>query len=294
MYISEQSTKSANLSGDLGIDSGNVLHEVNNTAGVAPLVIVPGDKLDERRVEHDTGSGIEDGGSAVGLEVGGDEGLVAVSEDTLHLSLRLGLDDGADLLVGGLLSKLAGKVNDRDIDGRNTEGHAGKLSLEGRNDLGDGLGGSGGGGDDVARRGTSSTPVLAAGGVNNGLGGGHGVDGGHEGLLDVELIVDGLDHRGKSVGGARGARDEVLRAVVFLSVDTHDNGLGVILGRGGVDDLLGTTVDDRLGGLLGEEDTGGLADVVGSEGAPSDLLGVTASGGLDLLSVEDKEVCGGP
>merc|ERR1712087_707471 len=49
---------------------------------------------------------------------------------------------------------------------------------------------------------------LAGGRVNNSLGGGHGVDGGHEGFLDDEFVVDGLDHRGKSVGGARSARDE--------------------------------------------------------------------------------------
>lgn len=162
--------------------------------------------------------------------------------------------------------------------------------MEGGDDLGDGLGGSGGGGDDVARGGTSSAPVLTGGGVDNGLGGGHGVDGGHECLLDVEFVVDGLNHGGKSVGGTGGARDEVLRSIIVSLVDAHDDGLGVILGGGRVDDLLGSSVEDGLGLLLGEEDSGGLADVVGSEGAPADLLGVAAAGGLDLLSVEDKEV----
>jgi len=159
-----------------------VLHEVNNTARVAPLVVVPGDELDEVGVEHDTGIGIEDGGAGVGLEVGGDEGLVAVSKDTLHLALGLGLDGGADLLVGGGLSEAAGEVDDGDVDGGDTEGHAGKLALELGDDLGDGLGGTGRGGDDVAGGGTASAPVLAGGGVDDSLGSGHGVDGGHEGL----------------------------------------------------------------------------------------------------------------
>jgi len=267
-----------------------VLHEVNNTARVTPLVIVPGNKLDERRVEHDTGTGIEDGGTRVRLEISGDKGLVAVSENSLHLSLRLGLDNGADLFVGGFLSKLACQVNNGDIDGRNTECHTGELSLKGGDDLGDGLGGSGGGGDDVARGGTSSTPVLTGGGVNNSLGGGHGVDGGHKGLSDLELIMDGLDHRGKSVGGTGSTGDEVLRTIVLVGVNTHNNGLGVILGRSRVDNLLGTSIKDGLSRLLGEEDSGGLADVVGSEGTPADLLGVTAAGSLDLLSVKNKEV----
>jgi hypothetical protein len=267
-----------------------VLHQVNNSARVAPLVIVPGDELDEVGVEHDSGAGIEDGRAGIGLEVGGDEGLVAVSKDALHLTLALGLDHGADLLVGGLLLELAGQVDDGDVDRGHAEGHAGELALEGGDDLGHGLGGAGGGGDDVSGRGAASTPVLAAGGVDDGLGCGHGVDGGHEGLRDDELIVDGLDHRGESVGGAGRARDEVLGSVILLGVDAHDDGLGVILGGGRVDDLLGASVDDGLGLLLGEEDSGGLADVVGAEGTPADLLGVAAAGGLDLLAVEDKEV----
>merc|ERR1719310_315468 len=278
------------LSGDLGVNGSNVLHQVDNTSRVTVFVIVPGDKLDEVRVEHDTGISIEDGGSEVTLEISGDKRLIGVAQESLLGSLRAGLDVGADLFVGGGLLKTAGKIDNGDINGRDTESHTGDLSLEGRNDLGDGLGGSSGGRNDVSRGGTSSTPVLAGRRVNNSLGGGHGVDGGHEGFLDDELVVDGLDHRGKSVGGARGARDEVLGSVVVLLVDTHDNGLGVILGRGGVDDLLGTSIKDGLGLFLGEEDSGGLANVVGTEGSPADLLRVTASGSLDLVSVEDKEV----
>jgi hypothetical protein len=73
-------------------------------------------------------------------------------------------------------------------------------------------------------------------------------------------------------------------------VDTHDNCLGVILGGGRVDDLLGSSIDDRLGLLLGEEDTSRLANIVGSEGTPTNFLGVAASRSLNLLSIEDKEV----
>merc|ERR1719327_1851019 len=239
--------------GNLGVNGSNVLHQVNNTSRVSVLVVVPGNKLDEVGVEHDTGIGVEDGRSKASLEIGGDKRLVGGSQESLLDSLGAGLDVGADLFVGGGLLELAGQVNNGNINGRHTESHTGDLALEGRNDLGDGLGGTGGGRNDVARGSTSSTPVLSGGGVNNGLGGGHGVDGGHEGFLDDEFVVDGLDHRGKSVGGARGARDEVLASVVDFLVDTHDNGLGVVLGRGGVDDLLGTSVEDGLGLFLGEE-----------------------------------------
>jgi hypothetical protein len=80
------------------------------------------------------------------------------------------------------------------------------------------------------------------------------VDGGHEGLLDVVLVVDGLDHGREAVGGAGRARDEVLAAVVLVGVGAHDDDLGVVLGGIRRDDLLGAAVDDGLGGLLGEED----------------------------------------
>jgi hypothetical protein len=267
-----------------------VLHQVNDTARVTVFVIVPGNKLDEVGVEHDTGTGIKDRRAKVSLEIGGDKGFVAVSKESLHFTLRKLLDVGADLLVSGGLLKTASQVDNRDINGGNTESHTGDLANKRGNDLGDGNGGTSGRGDDVARGGTSSTPVLAGRRVDNGLGGGHGVHGGHKCFLNAEFIVDGLHKGGKSVGGARGARDEVLRSVVLVVVDTHDNGLGVILGRGGVDNLLGSSIDDGLGLLLGEEDTGGLANVVGSEGTPADLRGVTAAGSLDLLSVKDEEV----
>ena len=81
------------------------------------------------------------------------------------------------------------------------------------------------------------------------------MDSGHQGLFDDEFIVDGLDHRGQAVRGARSARDEVFLSIILLLVDTHDNGQGVILGRGRVDDLLGTAVNDGLGLFFGEENT---------------------------------------
>jgi hypothetical protein len=278
------------LSGDLGIDHGDVLHEVDNTARVTVFVVVPGDKLDEVGVQHDTGISVEDGRTEVTLEVTGDKGLIRVSEESLHVTLTASLDDGADLFVGGGLLELAGQVNNGHINGRDTECHTGDLSNKGRNDLGDSLGGTSRGRNDVARGSTSSTPVLTGRRVDDSLGGGHGMNGGHEGLSDFELVVDALDHRGKSVGGAGCARDEVIGTIVLALVDTHDNGQGVILSGGGVDDLLGTSIDDGLGGVLGEEDTGGLANVVSTEGTPADLLGVAAAGSLDLLSVEDEEV----
>ena len=64
------------------VDLGNVCKEVENAAGVTPLVIVPRDELDEVVVEGDTGGGIEDGGGVVAVHVGGDNSILGVSQDT--------------------------------------------------------------------------------------------------------------------------------------------------------------------------------------------------------------------
>mmetsp|Transcript_16621 Transcript_16621/g.31483 ORF Transcript_16621/g.31483 Transcript_16621/m.31483 type:complete len:234 (+) Transcript_16621:634-1335(+) len=116
------------------------------------------------------------------------------------------------------------------------------------------------------------------------------MDGGHKSLLDVELVVNSLDHGCKTVGGTGCAGNEVLRSIIFSLVDSHDNGQGIILGRSRVDNLLSSSVNDSLSLLLGEENSGGLTNVVSSECTPANFLGVTATGGHDLLSVKNKEV----
>ena len=63
------------------VDLGDVREEVEHTAGVAPLVVVPGDELDEVVVEGDTSLGVEDGGGLVAVEVAGDDVILGVGED---------------------------------------------------------------------------------------------------------------------------------------------------------------------------------------------------------------------
>jgi hypothetical protein len=55
--------------------------EVQNTAGVTPLIVIPGDKLDEVVVESNTCLGIEDGGVGVTVEIGRDNVILGVSHD---------------------------------------------------------------------------------------------------------------------------------------------------------------------------------------------------------------------
>jgi hypothetical protein len=55
--------------------------EVNNTAGVTPLVVVPGNELNEVGVERNTSLSIEDGRAGVTVQVSGDNVVLGVAKD---------------------------------------------------------------------------------------------------------------------------------------------------------------------------------------------------------------------
>jgi len=62
------------------IDLSHVAEEIEDTARVAPLVVIPGDQLDEVLVQADTGLGVEDGRVDVAVQVGGDDLVLGVGE----------------------------------------------------------------------------------------------------------------------------------------------------------------------------------------------------------------------
>merc|ERR1712087_643177 len=76
--------------------------ELDEAVGVAPLVVVPRDELDEGLVEADASLGVEGGRGGVRDEVVGDDLLVGVGHDALVLGrVALRLDERADLVVFG-------------------------------------------------------------------------------------------------------------------------------------------------------------------------------------------------
>src|SRR5688572_30800069 len=141
-----------------GIDLGNVGKEIEDTAGVTPLVVVPGDKLDEVVVERDTGLGIEDGGVGVAVHVAGDNIVLSVSEDALEGTVSSLLDGVLDLLVGSALLNAGSQVDNGDVGGGDTHGHASELAVEVGDNLADSLGGTGAGGNDVLGGTTATAP----------------------------------------------------------------------------------------------------------------------------------------
>jgi hypothetical protein len=68
-----------------GINLGNIGQEVEDAAAVAPLVVVPADKLDEVLVQRDAGLSIEDRRGRVAVEVARDNLVLGVGENACSL-----------------------------------------------------------------------------------------------------------------------------------------------------------------------------------------------------------------
>jgi hypothetical protein len=100
---------------------GNVHQEVANAPRVTPLVVVPGDQLDEGLVQLDAGIGIENRGSRVANEIGRDDLLISVLDDVLVSTLGSFFDGFLDFIIGSFLLEADDEVDDGDIEGRDTE-----------------------------------------------------------------------------------------------------------------------------------------------------------------------------
>ena len=225
----------------------------------------------------------------IGIEVGGNNVLIGVVHNTLHLALASSLHSLADLLIGGGLGKGAGQVNNGNIKGGNTERHTGQLALEVGNDQSTSLGSAGGGRNDVAGCRTAAAPVLLGGAVNGLLGTGGGVYGGHQTLHDTKVVIDDLCQRREAVGGAGGVGNDLHILGVGVLVNAHNKGgsLG-ILGRSGDDDLLGAALQMGFALLGGGKYAGGLYHIVGADLTPRNFSGVHQVKDLDGLAVDGE------
>jgi hypothetical protein len=86
---------------------------------------------------------------------------------------------------------------------------------------------------------------LARGAVDGLLSCGGGVNGGHETLSDLKVIVDDLGEGGEAVGGAGSVGDHLHAWVVCFKVHSYDKHGGVGR-RSGDDHLLGATFQVSL------------------------------------------------
>jgi len=116
----------------------------------------------------------------------------------------------------------AGEVDDGYVGGGHTERHSGEFAVEARDHFADGLGGAGRRRDDVGGGRSTAAPVLVARPVDRLLRGRVRVDGRHQALDDVVLLMDHFGQRRQTVGRARRVADP----------DTQVSGLALVLGFG--------------------------------------------------------------
>ena len=138
---------------------GHVAHEIDHAVRVAPLIVIPGHKLN-KLVKHDASLGIKYGGDRACNEILGHKGLVGVPEEALHVTVSATLNLLADVFVCGLLTEVSSEIDNRHISGGNAESHAGKLALKGGDDLSDGLSSTSRRRNDIGTGSTATAPIL--------------------------------------------------------------------------------------------------------------------------------------
>jgi len=237
----------------MSLHGGHFFNEAHELIGEAGFVVVPGDDLGQGSVENLRGLGIHHAAVGIAGVINGHEGFVG----NPHAVIRGGLEHGQQAgRVRGTL-QLAGQIHNRDIGGGHPDGQTVQTAGQGRNDPGDGSGGAGGGGDHGQGTGPTSPPVLV-GTVQDALAHGIGMDGGHEPVLETEIIVDGRGDGGQAVGGAGGVGDDAVFGFEILVIDAHDDGDVFVFPRGADDDLGGAAGQVLFAGIPVHELAGGL------------------------------------
>jgi len=155
----------------------------DDTARVAPLIVVPRDEPDKVGVEGDASSGVEDGRVRITRKVGRDDCILGVAKDALWNSyalahvqlgmrrmrrmtvlqtwlLRRLLDCLLNLIVGRTFLGTDDEIDDGHVARRYTERHYGELAVQAGDDLADGLGSTRGRRNNVGDRTRSTAPVL--------------------------------------------------------------------------------------------------------------------------------------
>lgn len=179
----------------------HVPDQIQHLAGIAPLVIIPGDELHKVAVQHDARVFIEDAGVALTLHIRGYDLILREGDDALHRGVGGLLDRGADFRICRRAAEAGRQVNDGNVVRRHAEAHAREFALELRHHKPDRLGCAGGGRDDVVEHGTPGAVVAPGAVVDRLLLGGRGMNGGHQPLRDSEIVMHDLRKGRKAVRG---------------------------------------------------------------------------------------------
>merc|ERR1711908_148451 len=86
--------------------------KIDNTLGVTPLVVIPGNNLHHVITHNHSKRSIDGGGYVTALEVAGHQRLFGVPKNSLSVTLRSFLEGSIYFLGSALLLDLADKVDD--------------------------------------------------------------------------------------------------------------------------------------------------------------------------------------
>src|SRR5438552_7204309 len=271
---------------------GQELDEVAATAGVAPLIVVPGQNFYAAVADNFGVFGIDDGGIGIALEVGGDEFLFSVTEDALHGAAGGGFQSGVDGFFCRRLVDENSEVHNADVGSGHAHGIAVELALQFGNDEVKSFGGAGGAGNHVDGGGTRAAEILVRE-VEEFLVIGVRVDGGHGAAVDAESFLENFGDGGEAIGGAGSVGNDVVRRrIVGLVVHAEDeSGVGAI-GRGGDDHFFHGSAEMLFGVNAFGEEAGGFDDDIGSDRSPIDFGGILGLENLEALAFDGNGVIG--
>src|SRR5690606_9287127 len=265
-----------------------LLQKVNQLAGVSPLVVVPGDYLDEVRVEGDAGLSVEDGCARIAQEVLRYDFIFRVTQDAFKFAFGGVLHCFLNLIVGCGFFEAYREVDNGYIGNGHAERHAGEFAFEFGDNEGYRLCRPGRGGYNILVCTAATTPVFQRGPVNRLLRSGNGVNGAHESFHDAKVVIKHCGYGCEAVRGARCVRYDRLICLKLLVVHTHDEGRRIVLGRSGKDDLAGACLYVFLRQLLSEEKTGGFNDDLSADVGPFEVGRVAFCGDADFLSIDNE------
>mmetsp|Transcript_20456 Transcript_20456/g.32747 ORF Transcript_20456/g.32747 Transcript_20456/m.32747 type:complete len:351 (+) Transcript_20456:207-1259(+) len=275
--------------------------QVQQSARVSPLVIVPRDNFHQTLAHHHTGIGIKNGGASVANHVLRHNQVFSVAQKAFQRGLRCFLHRRLHIIVRGVLLEHRRQINHRSVRHWHTKRHSIQLAIQRRNYFANRFRGTSGRRNDVAERSTTISPSFSRRRIHRLLRSGNRMYRGHQSILDAKCVIQHFHHWRQTIGGARRIRDNVHFRVQLVSVDVHAEHWRS-LGWRRDEHFLGARSQVLfgafavVGGVLAKvllEDTSALQHVHRASLGPANLFWVALLKHLDLFAIHDQVVAVG-
>ena len=146
--------------------------QINDSVGVSPFVIIPGDQFVEFVVQSNTSLSVKNRRSALMNEVSRSNFVFSISQISLKIikkktivyfqfSFRSFFDFFAQVVVANSVFKGNRQINNRNVNSGDSESHSSQLSVQFRNDQSYGFGSSSSAGNNVDSTGSSGSPIFS-------------------------------------------------------------------------------------------------------------------------------------